>query len=343
MTDQAAKEQALREEFEKWWQSPEENLPSDTHGMSSQKLHAWLAWREQAARASSPVAANHASSLPQLWNDAYMAFKGAFDSPMMRRKLDDEFSADARKRLRDFDETLRASPVAIPEGYQLVPKEPNAEMIYRGGEATAGHVDWDGGDTEDDDDAPYRLARAVFAAMVSAAPVPKAGNEPVAELREDGKGGGYVHWLSDKVFEVGTKLYASAPPSPGAAQGMEPVAWIEALSDFQKDYRLYVDGHARMPFSELRNSLAAFMEACAEHRDELLASPPESPAPAREAQLEEALRQLIRGYMILLENGRDRILLLGGQCDSVEVMERGDPYLREARAALSPSSQEHTK
>jgi hypothetical protein len=40
--------------------------------------------------------------------------------------------------------------------------------------------------------------------------------EPVAELRADIKGGGYVHFLSDKVFAEGTKLYA-------APQQAEPV------------------------------------------------------------------------------------------------------------------------
>jgi hypothetical protein len=50
-------------------------------------------------------------------------------------------------------------------------------------------------------------------------PAGEAG-EPVAELRQDGKGGGYVHWLSDKVFEVGTKLYTRPSPAPAAAVRM---------------------------------------------------------------------------------------------------------------------------
>lgn len=32
--------------------------------------------------------------------------------------------------------------------------------------------------------------------------------EQVAELRGDMKGGGHVHWLSEKTFEPGTPLYA---------------------------------------------------------------------------------------------------------------------------------------
>lgn len=58
---------------------------------------------------------------------------------------------------------------------------------------------------------------------------------------------------------------------------------------------------------------------------------------ARVRRLEEALRRLIRGYVLLLECGRDRIVDLGGQCDSLEQMEREDSWLREYRAALEPT------
>ena len=44
------------------------------------------------------------------------------------------------------------------------------------------------------------------------------------------------------------------------------------------------------------------------------------------------VRKLYQGYVNTLEAGRDRILALGGQCDSVEVMEEFDPVLRAARA-----------
>lgn len=48
-----------------------------------------------------------------------------------------------------------------------------------------------------------------------------------------------------------------------------------------------------------------------------------------------ALKDLAHHYVILIENGRDRIVSLGGQCDPVDVMERGDPYLRQAREAIA--------
>lgn len=51
-------------------------------------------------------------------------------------------------------------------------------------------------------------------------------------------------------------------------------------------------------------------------------------------RLRAALRALMRGYVSTLESARDRILFYGGQCDSLDVMERGDPFLRSAREAL---------
>ena len=45
-----------------------------------------------------------------------------------------------------------------------------------------------------------------------------------------------------------------------------------------------------------------------------------------------AVKNLYRGYVNTLEAGLDRITSLGGECDSVEVMERSDPVLIAARA-----------
>lgn len=49
----------------------------------------------------------------------------------------------------------------------------------------------------------------------------------------------------------------------------------------------------------------------------------------------EALKDLYRGYVNTLNNGRDRILSLGGQCDPVDKMEASDPWLISARAAIA--------
>ena len=48
----------------------------------------------------------------------------------------------------------------------------------------------------------------------------------------------------------------------------------------------------------------------------------------------KALRSLYRAYVSLLETGRELIVMRGGTCDSVDVMEKGDPALREARQAM---------
>jgi len=40
---------------------------------------------------------------------------------------------------------------------------------------------------------------------------PAPVQEPVAEIQEDMKGGGYVKWLSEDFFVAGTKLYTTPP------------------------------------------------------------------------------------------------------------------------------------
>lgn len=49
----------------------------------------------------------------------------------------------------------------------------------------------------------------------------------------------------------------------------------------------------------------------------------------------KALEMMNRAYVNLMENGRDRIIMLGGECDPVDVMESNDPNLRESRAAIA--------
>lgn len=61
-----------------------------------------------------------------------------------------------------------------------------------------------------------------------------------------------------------------------------------------------------------------------------------APKPAPDvAGLVEALESLIKGYVKLLQAGRDRITSLGGDCDPIHVMEQNDPWLRDARNALA--------
>jgi hypothetical protein len=51
-------------------------------------------------------------------------------------------------------------------------------------------------------------------------------------------------------------------------------------------------------------------------------------------EAETELKKLMLAYVNLMENGHDRIVSLGGSCDPVDVMEKGDPYLRRAREFL---------
>ena len=52
-------------------------------------------------------------------------------------------------------------------------------------------------------------------------------------------------------------------------------------------------------------------------------------------ELLAALENMTHAYVCLMENGRDRIISLGGACDPVDVMERNDPYLREIRSTIA--------
>jgi hypothetical protein len=69
--------------------------------------------------------------LAAAWEKAYAAFIGAFDTPLARRRFNDEYAIDARKRLREFNDLLAA-----------LPDRPQAEGVTRrpedGDEPSAG-------------------------------------------------------------------------------------------------------------------------------------------------------------------------------------------------------------
>jgi hypothetical protein len=52
-------------------------------------------------------------------------------------------------------------------------------------------------------------------------------------------------------------------------------------------------------------------------------------------KLLDELKKLYRAYVLLLENGRDRIIMLGGKCDDVQTMEEGGIALRRARDVIA--------
>lgn len=57
------------------------------------------------------------------------------------------------------------------------------------------------------------------------------------------------------------------------------------------------------------------------------------------ADLLLALRETYRAYVNVLEVGRDRIMDLGGDCDTVERMEENDPQLRKLRDLFATAAQ----
>lgn len=86
------------------------------------------------------------------------------------RTQTDEIRSGAHADLDLVAREALATPAGVtgtvPAGYKLVPVEPTEEMAYRGGEATAGRIEWD----DAPDDAPDQLARAIYRAMLNAAP-----------------------------------------------------------------------------------------------------------------------------------------------------------------------------
>lgn len=92
-----------------------------------------------------------------------------------------------------------ASPAAPHPAQQagdmvMVPRVPTEEMMYRGGEATSGLVDW--GADSFPDDAPGNLASAVYAAMLAAAPAIPAQQ---AGQPEDAEDAARYRWLRDRI------------------------------------------------------------------------------------------------------------------------------------------------
>ena len=102
---------------------------------------------------------------------------------------------------------------------------------------------------------------------------------------------------------------------------------LVAVSDKDNARRIVacVNACAGIPTADLErsgNSVTPIFEMLIEarkQRDELLA----------------ALEMMNRAYVNLMENGRDRIIMLGGECDPVDVMESNDPNLRESRAYIA--------
>jgi hypothetical protein len=62
--------------------------------------------------------------------------------------------------------------------------------------------------------------------------------KPVAEIREDMKGGGYIEWLDDTYFVPGTKFYTQ--PQQAQKQKQEPWVWQQAAIKIQWGHDMVV-------------------------------------------------------------------------------------------------------
>ncbi|MXR83669.1 hypothetical protein GTJ59_23335 [Enterobacter hormaechei] len=58
----------------------------------------------------------------------------------------------------------------------------------------------------------------------------------------------------------------------------------------------------------------------------------------RNSELTEALKQTVSGYKSCLRMGHDRILDLGGDCDSPEVMIAGNPDIQQAEKLIAAAA-----
>lgn len=135
-----------------------------------------------------------------LWNDAYRAFKGAFDTPVARRKQDDEYAKDARERLARFDEQMQRMKSPLPGCDVGTPApvawlrnfaEPNPHAItdlkYRSvvdaENEVAYHPVWAGGSpsAHSDDMAIDRFAHAMKAKMAKSRAKGRSGWDDPAQ------------------------------------------------------------------------------------------------------------------------------------------------------------------
>lgn len=69
----------------------------------------WVTKKAYRRLFSQPAGRGHQADIPAGWVDAYAAFVGAFDTPVARRQIDNEFAQDARRRLREFNDAISAT------------------------------------------------------------------------------------------------------------------------------------------------------------------------------------------------------------------------------------------
>lgn len=122
-------------------------------------------------------------------------------------------------------------------------------------------------------------------------------------------------------------------PKVGAAQGSREQfeAWAKAILGDNPNWR--ESGEGELARQAWQAALASHQPVGDEDRAEIFRKGWEAGNAAQGIDL-GPLRRLYQAYVRLLESGRDRITDLGGTCDPVDVMERMDVDLIEARNLL---------
>jgi hypothetical protein len=184
-----------------------------------------------------------------------------------------------------------------------------------------------------------RLVREAIAALSS-----PSGAVAWTVVGPDGKSsiGG---WMDMRVHEASLRwavlreghryAYAYTRPQPA-----EPVEGEVIRGEATGDTPTFAETWAKLTALDR----AIISSHLLETRASPIATPaPVSPLPAVGDEMVPAssLNDLCTAYVRLLETGRDRIRDLGGECDPVDVMERGDIDLRKARSYLAALRKHH--
>lgn len=146
--------------------------------------------------------------------------------------------------------TVAQEPVAIPDGWQLVPKEPTIEMLKA--------ADLTVLTDEEIHHGPFELSKAEWTAMLAASPQPAAVQEPVAVKALDWRPG-------YRDFQVKIQQASTGPHYQ--VRELDGVVWLDA-DNVQTIYPSVEDAKAAAQADYERRIKSA-----------LVASPPSEPAP----------------------------------------------------------------
>jgi len=145
------------------------------------------------------------------------------------------------------------------------------------------------------------------------------------------------------LMAVETLYTHPAIPQPAAVPDGRNIDPMPPTEDRRPDNDDRPDGYLESDRSWESNNPGAITWFIDNHRAirAMLSAAPVPPSQeAKDAErLISAIKNLRRAYVNMLENGRDRIVSLGGQCDPVDVMEMNDPHLRDADAAMAANKE----